>query len=84
MAQFAKRVVETKGNRQVCYGVRFLDSYQHMNSSLAQLVENLTNQGKDFSRLQHSLEMLKQYPHMSPEDLTAKGVFPDSYVSSFV
>ena len=82
MAMFASRTVETVGNKEIKFKVRFLDSYQHVNSSLAQLVQNLVS-GNDYSRLTHSLDMLKQYPLLTPEDLAAKGVFPYSYVSSF-
>ena len=82
MALSASRVVDTVGNRQVRFRVKFLDSYQHMSSSLAQLVENLVSD-KDYSRLVHSLGMLSQYPALTPEDLACKGVFPYSYVSSF-
>jgi len=59
--------------------IRFLDSYQFMNSSLAKLVENLP---KD--RLIHTQQYLNHHYGSSDglELLTRKGVFPYSYFTS--
>uniref|UniRef100_A0A1I8IWK3 DNA-directed DNA polymerase n=1 Tax=Macrostomum lignano TaxID=282301 RepID=A0A1I8IWK3_9PLAT len=57
--------------------LRFLDSFQFMASSLAQLVRNLTPVD-----CHYTLEMQQRYPLASTEVLLRKGVFPYSYVTS--
>lgn len=57
----------------------FIDSLQHLNSSLADLVDNLRDKGID--NFKH---LIKEYP--KPEvrkNLFKKGLYPYSYVSSF-
>ena len=64
------------------FKVKFIDTLQLMNSSLATLAENLSK-GNNYTLMAHSMEMRNEYPHIRPADITAKGIFPYSYIDSW-
>ena len=68
-------VGQTKTGRKIYFTIQFIDSFQFMSSSLANLANNL-----------HTLpltETLSQkYMSLSLDTLRRKGVFPYSYFSS--
>jgi ssDNA-binding Zn-finger/Zn-ribbon topoisomerase 1 len=73
MAMTAKVPVDkTKENKTVYFDIKFLDSYQFMTASLASLVQNLKS-------LPLTQNLKKQYPNLTDEVITRKGVFPYAY-----
>ena len=73
MSMTAKVPVDkTKENKTVYFDIKFLDSYQFMTSSLASLVQNLKS-------LPLTQNLKKQYPKLTDEVITRKGVFPYAY-----
>ena len=68
-------VDRTREGKIVYFNVIFLDSYQFMSSSLAQLVNNLES-------LPFTDVLRRDYPNFSNEMMKRKGVFPYSYFNS--
>ena len=68
-------VNKTKEDKTVYFDIKFLDSYQFMASSLSNLANNL----KSF-KLTENLK--KDYPNLTNELITRKGVFPYAYFDS--
>ena len=52
---------------------------QLVNCSLAKLASNLITDD-NYSLLQHSMAMKKQYPLVEEKDIAGKGIFPYTYV----
>ena len=61
--------------------VRFIDSLQFLNAGLATLVTNLTEDAT-VNNLKHASKMRDTYPELRQEDISAKGVFPYSFLNS--
>ncbi|MEL7306377.1 MAG: endonuclease domain-containing protein [Pseudomonadota bacterium] len=68
-------VDKTKEGKIVYFNVVFLDSFQFMPSSLANLVKNL-------DELPFSEKMKTEHPNLSDDVIKRKGVFPYSYLDS--
>ena len=68
-------VDKTEDNKTVYFDIVFIDSYQFLSSALSTLAGNLD---------QHPIteRMKRDFPSVSDEVLTRKGVFPYSYFSS--
>src|SRR5438552_709691 len=64
------------------FKVKFIDSYQLLNCSLAVLAKNLATNG-DYSLLKHTMKLKVQYPAITEDDIAGKGIFPYSYVNSW-
>ena len=64
------------------FKVKFIDSLQLMNSSLATLADNFCKGGK-YDLMKHTMAMRNQFPNISEAELAAKGIFPSSYVDSW-
>ena len=72
----SKTIVDkTKEGKPVFFDIRFMDSFQFMASSLANLVKNLES-------LTLTQNIKYEYPNLSDELIQRKGVFPYSYFSS--
>ena len=66
----------------MCSIFRFIDSLQHLNTSLEKLVTNLTHGG--VAQLKHLREYVEEEHEGSEEKfdlLTRKGIYPYSYVT---
>ena len=80
--KFKKRRIQCIPNNNERYlsvssgGLRFIDSFQFMSSSLEKLVSNMYNESKDQFKL-----MAKEF-EMDCEFLLRKGVYPYDYVDS--
>ena len=68
-------VGETREGKTIYFNVVFLDSYQFMSSSLAQLVNNLES-------LPFTDVLQRDYPNLTNEIMKRKGVFPYTYFNS--
>ena len=68
-------VDKTREGKTVYFSVVFIDSYQFMASSLANLVNNL-------DRLPFTETIKNDFPNLSDEAIKRKGVFPYSYLDS--
>ena len=73
---------ESNKKRNNYFSIKFIDSCQLMNSSLATIASNLVK-GNDYSLLKHATAMRTVFPRVSEADLTAKGIFPYTYVDSW-
>src|SRR5437773_7398848 len=65
------------------FQIKFIDSLQLLNSSLATLAKNLIKNNNDYSLLSHSMTMKLQYPTLEDKHIAGKGIFPYSYASSW-
>src|SRR6266699_797117 len=61
--------------------VRFIDTLQIVNCSLAQLAENLLGESHNYKMLMHTMTLKEYYPTLKEQDIAAKGTFPYSYVN---
>ena len=68
-------VDKTKEGKNVYFTIVFIDSFQFMSASLANLVNNLDS-------LPYADVLKRQYPYLSCEVIRRKGVFPYSYFDS--
>ena len=68
-------VETTKEGKTIYFNVVFLDSFQFMSSSLANLVNNLDS-------LPFTDVLKREYPHLNNDTMKRKGVFPYSYLDS--
>ena len=68
-------VGKTKTGKTINFEIAFLDSYQFMSSSLATLANNLDS-------LPLTQKLRQDFPNLSDDLITRKGVFPYSYFSS--
>ena len=68
-------VDQTREGKTVYFNVVFLDSFQFMSSSLANLTNNLDS-------LPFTEVLQRDYPNLSNETIKRKGVFPYSYFNS--
>ena len=68
-------VDKTKEGKTVYFNVVFLDSFQFMSSSLANLVNNLDS-------LPFTEVLKRDYPNLTKDVIKRKGVFPYSYLDS--
>src|SRR5438477_2138183 len=64
------------------FKVKFIDTLQLMNSSLATLANNMCK-NNNYSLMQHSMAMRNEYPNISEADIASKGIFPYSYIDSW-
>ena len=68
-------VDKTKEDKTVYFDIKFLDSYQFMASSLSSLAQNL----ETFTLTEN---LKKDYPNLTNDLITCKGVFPYAYFDS--
>ena len=68
-------VDKTKEGKTIYFNVAFLDSYQFMSSSLANLVNNLDS-------LPFTEVLQRDHPNLTNDIIKRKGVFPYSYLDS--
>ena len=68
-------VDQTKEGKLIYFNIVFLDSYQFMSSSLANLTNNLDS--FPFTEM-----LMRDYPHLTNDVIRRKGVFPYSYFDS--
>src|SRR6266853_869384 len=71
-----------KGKKTEWFKVKFIDSLQLLDCSLAVLAKNLITKS-DYSLLKHIMAIKIQYPLLTEADIADKGIFPYSYVDSW-
>ena len=64
------------------FKVKFIDTLQLMNSSLATLAQNMCK-NNNYQLMRHSMAMRDTYPNITQADIAAKGIFPYSYIDSW-
>ena len=63
------------------FKVRFIDSLQFLNAGLATLVTNLS-EDTSVNKLVHATKMRDTYPELRHQDISAKGLFPYTFLDS--